>query len=359
MAGQSADLPTVKTILCSKPQHVFEVATVNGHTLLLQAAFYGQKKHHELASYLLREIGQILSIPKQDHTAVEAARKRLLTATNVRGQNPLALSKAYDIRPMIELFEEFDSTTEEERSQYYHRLLNKIAPPPPRNSIEAQVQKLTEGLITVIQRGLDQAQLAPSDASATSSDDQHTLTDVDRCLSAEGLQINRLGGPLQRTPLIVACTGTDANDRMKTLRAAIVDRLMDHRADPLIHEVHAMGVNAIVRSAVWGHIYLLERFATVLDPNVLAGALNEKPLVNGFTALHDSVLRALSARGHLLDKYLAQIKWLVGHGADYNIEDHSGRTQKTIALEALQDSSFRDNASKILNALASAATTHA
>jgi hypothetical protein len=146
---------------------------------------------------------------------------------------------------------------------------------------------------------------------------------------------------------------------MKTLRAAIVDRLMDHRADPLIHEVHSMGVNAIVRSAVWGHIYLLERFATVLDPNVLAGALNEKPLVNGFTALHDSVLRALSARGHLLDQYLAQIKWLVGHGADYNIEDHSGRTQKTIALEALQDSSFRDNASKILNALASAATTHA
>jgi hypothetical protein len=79
-----------------------------------------------------------------------------------------------------------------------------------------------------------------------------------------------------------------------------------------------------------------------------AKALNEKPLVNGFTALHDSVLRALSARGQRLDDYLAQIWWLVRHGARYSIEDHTGRTQEAIARAALDDPAFGENARKVL-----------
>ena len=85
-----------------------------------------------------------------------------------------------------------------------------------------------------------------------------------------------------------------------------------------------MRINAVVRSAVWGHLYILERFAKVLTMKTLADALNEKPLVNGFTALHDSVLRALSARGDLCGQYLAQIKWEVSHGAHYDIRGTVG-----------------------------------
>ena len=156
---------------------------------------------------------------------------------------------------------------------------------------------------------------------------------------------------MQRTPLIVACTGADSSQLIADLRAEIVDRLMNHGANPLIHEVHAMGVNAVVRAAVWGHLYILERFAAVLNADILAAALNEKPLVNGFTALHDSVLRALSAQGDLLEQYLRQIEWLVHHGAKYNVEDHSGWTQEAIARAALSDPDFRPNATRVLNAL--------
>jgi len=138
---------------------------------------------------------------------------------------------------------------------------------------------------------------------------------------------------------------------MTDVRGIIVDRLIKHGADPLIHEVHAMGVNAVVRAAIWGHLYILERFAAVLNSDALADALNERPLVNGFTALHDSVLRALSAQGDLLEKYLREIEWLVQHGANYSIEDHSGRTQEAIARAALDDPDFRDNATRILSAL--------
>lgn len=88
---------------------------VNGHAVLLQAAFYGQEPHQQVARYLLEDTAAILSIPIGDDVAVEEARKRLLVATNVLGQNAIALARAYDIRPMIELLERFDVTTEDER----------------------------------------------------------------------------------------------------------------------------------------------------------------------------------------------------------------------------------------------------
>jgi len=351
LAGQSGDLATVKAILRVRPEHVFDIATINGHTVLLQATFYGQKQHQQLASFLLENIGDILSIPKEDGAAIALARKRLMTATNVRGQNPLALARAYDIRPMINILKKFDSTIEDDRTSYYRRLLGRIAPPAPRSEQERQAQELTDRLIDAIQNALDHAERISSGTTDLGAAEDDALAAIDRLMNVPGLEINRLGGPLQRTPLIIACTGANANERMRALRATIVDRLMRHGADPLIHEVHAMGVNAVVRSAVWGHLYILERFGTTLSPNILANALNEKPLVNGFTALHDSVLRALSAQGQSLEEYLRQIEWLIQHGARYNIEDHSGLTQETIARSALDDPDFRENAQRVLAAI--------
>lgn len=354
MAGQSGELATVKALLRARPDHVFDVATINGHTLLLQAAFYGQKPHQELARYLLEEIDDVLCLQPRDDAAVAAARKRLLVATNVRGQNPLAVAKAYSIKPMIALLTEFDLPTERERSNYYQQLLQRIAPPVPRDEDERRAQALTDRLIEVIESGLDRAQLAPGNPPATggvTAEDENTLAAVDELLGSPGLQTNRLGGPLQRTPIIIACTGADANARMRALRGTIVDRLLAHGADPLVHEVHAMGIGAVIRAAVWGHLYLLERFATVMSPDAFAEALNEKPPVNGFTALHDSVLRGLSASDELLAEYLAQITWARRHGARYDIEDHAGRTPVAIARAALDDPEFRENARLILESL--------
>lgn len=343
MAGQSADLPTVKTLLRSRPGHLFDVASVNGHTILLQAAFYGQRKHQELAAYLLEQVGEILAIPSSDSRTIAAVRKRLMSATNVRGQNPLQLAQAYNIVPMMNLLREYDVTTEQECAAYYRHLLTRIAPPPPRNEQEQHSQCLTEAIIEDIQDAID----AATDHSGA---DDH-LASIDRMLKEPAFEINRLGSPLQRTPLIVACTGADSVPKMAEIRAEIVDRLLKHGADPLIHEVHAMGVNAVIRAAVWGHLYVLERFAAATPTQRFTDALNERPLVNGFTPLHDSVLRALSAQGDAFDAYLRQIEWLVERGAQYDIPDHTGLTQEGIAQAALNDPDFQDHAKRILSAL--------
>lgn len=347
MAGQSGDIATVKILLRARSEHLFDVATVNGHTLLLQAAFYGQKRHQELAVYLLENIAAILSIDTKDSSAIAKAQTRLLAATNVRGQNALALAKAYNVKPMVELLERYDYTTEKERADYYFRLLRRIAPPAPRNEFEWKSQELTNRLITCIELGLSKAANMPEDESVNDS----VLEEIDKLLNDKNLAINRLGGPLQRTPIIIACTGPDVNEHVQNLRGSIVDKLLEYNANPLIHEVHAMGINAIIRAAVWGHLYLLERFVKVMPKAVFTSAINEKPLINGFTALHDSVHRGLSASEDLFRQYLSQIVWLLKHGAKYDIEDNSGKTQEDIARIALSDPDFKENARKILDVI--------
>jgi hypothetical protein len=337
MAGQSGDIPTVMALLRRRPEHLFDVASVNGHTVLLQAAFYGTRAHQALARHLLERAGDILSIALDDARALAAARQRLLTATNVRGQNPIALAEAYGISAMAGVFREFGSPVEAACADYCRRLLRQIRPLPPRSEEEARAQALTERLTAAIQDVLDGR---PSSGVAS----------VRECLHAD-LEINRLGGPLQRTPLITASTGADSSDPTRAAREEIVDMLLERGADPLIREVHAMGVNAVVRAAVWGHLRLLERFVNVVPEAALSAALNETPAVNGFTALHDSVLRALTAEGTLLERYLAQISWLIGKGARTDIMDHSGRTQVALAKEGLADPSRSGNAVRVLRSL--------
>lgn len=56
----------------------------------------------------------------------------------------------------------------------------------------------------------------------------------------------------------------------------------------------------------------------------LANALNERPAVNGLTALHDAVLRAGTANDARLPRYLQQIRWEVAQGARFDIPDFPG-----------------------------------
>ena len=61
---------------------------MNGHTVLLQAVFFGTERHRDLAAWLLDNVGGILSIAADDEDALEGARRRLLAACNVRGYTP-------------------------------------------------------------------------------------------------------------------------------------------------------------------------------------------------------------------------------------------------------------------------------
>lgn len=355
MAGQAGDIKTVQTLLRARPDHLFETASRNGHTVLLQAAFYGQKPHQLLARYLLDSVDKILAIPARDHERILAAQTRLFVATNVLNQNATALARAYRIAPMVSLLQAYDHTTAEQRQAYYQGLLKSFAPVPSSDEGERRIQSLTDDLILQIQNGLAATQAL----SADSGDFQHLQSDVLSKVRAylrdPQFQIDRLGSPLQRTPLIVACAGADITESTRILRDTIVETLLAHGADPLVREVRAMGVNAVIRAAVWGHLYILERFAKLLPTEKLTDALNERPPVNGFTALHDSVLRALSADGPLLNNYLHQITWEVQHGARFDIEDFSGRTQEMIAAAALSDPDFQMNARRVLLALYTAA----
>jgi hypothetical protein len=59
----------------------------------------------------------------------------------------------------------------------------------------------------------------------------------------------------------------------------------------MLHERHPMGAQAVIRACVFNHIDILRSMAVICRRRTCRG-LNEIPVVNGLTALHDSVLRA-------------------------------------------------------------------
>lgn len=343
MAGQAGDLETVRLLLRARPQHLFEISAVNGHTVLLQAAFYGKKKHQELAAYLLENVAEILSLPESDEDAIREARDRLTVATNVRGYNALRMNTdLWKNEPMAELLKKFDHTTERQQKCYLEGLLIKIATP----------QALTDRLIDVIQGGFDKMKvIPPSDESRISQAKSDTMATIKKLVETPGFQINRLGGPLQQPPIVVAATGVDAHQHVSALREEVAAFLLDRGADPDLPEKHPMAVDAVIRAAVLGHLYLLKLIAKYMTPVSFAAAMNARPAVNGLTALHDSVHRALDAPPSALPQRLEQIRWMVKHGARYDIEDHTGETQEGLAREALKDANRQENASAVLAAL--------
>jgi prenyltransferase beta subunit/ankyrin repeat protein len=352
MAGQAGDLGTVKVLLKARPQHLFEISKVNGHTLLLQAAFYGLKEHLELAEYLLGKVGEILSIPEGNYDARKNALKRLTAAAYVRGANSLDIARFWNNKPMIALLDKYDPPTEIERKAYMDELLEKIAPPEPRDEEDRRVQSLTDSLVDTILNELKRAGELPTNTNKEIDEAvSEILKGINRLLETPGFEINRLGGTLQQTPIIWVLTGKDVNENVSMLRKALVVYLLNRGADPDIPEKHPMAVDAIIRASVLNHFEVLKTIADHMTPESFAAALNEKPAVNGQTALYDTVHQALKATPATLPVYLEQIRWSIDHGARIDIAEHTGKTLADMVRGELDNPGSQDNALAVLEEL--------
>lgn len=304
-AGHSGSVAVASQLLAMRPQHIDEVWEINGHTLLLQAVFYG---FVELAEY---------AVERGANTA----------ATTLRGLTAIDLARQFQNAPMIAALQQFEAPPERKR-EYYERLLQRFAPATPTE--ERAAQERSDRLIAAIESGLARAATDPSAVPETIDAVRGMLRDT---------EVNRLGGPLRQPPLIVAVTGNNgdpAKPSVAELRLKIATLLLENGADPSVHEIHPMGAQPIIRACVFNHLDILKLMGRSMSAEALRDALNEVPIVNGLTALHDSVLRASMAGPDRVDGYLDQIRWAVASGARSDLEDFSGRTQRSIA-EAVND----------------------
>ncbi|MGK2857200.1 MAG: ankyrin repeat domain-containing protein [Thermoanaerobaculia bacterium] len=299
-AGHSGSIGVASRLLELRPGHLDEIWDINGHTLLLQAVFYG---FVDLAKF---------AVERGANTA----------AMTLRGLTALDLARQFQNAPMIELLQAAEAPAEA-KSEYYKRLLERVAPVTLPE--ERATQERSDRLVAAIEAGIARA---AADASTV----PETIATVREMLRET--EVNRLGGPLRQPPLIVAVTGNNgnpANPAVAEVRYRIAELLLEKGADPTLHEVHPMGAQPIIRACVFNHLEILELMSRHMSAEVLRDALNEIPIVNGLTALHDSVLRASMTSPDRLEGYLSQIRWAVGSGARSDIEDFSGRTQRSIA----------------------------
>lgn len=302
MAGHSGSVATVKTILDRRKEDINAVWDLNGHTVLLQAAFYG---HLELADFLVK-LGADTSI------------------TTARGLGAMEMAEQFQNKEMMEIIRPYDSSVEK-KAGYYKTYLARIAPVVPDN--EKELQKVADELVYTIENGI---KMTFSDAGSV----EKTLEKINDLITVKRADVNRLGGPLQQPPLVVTVTGNNGfptNERAAYLRKTIAEILLKNGADPTLHEMHPMGAQTIIRGAVFNHLEILKMCSEYITPRALTDAINEYPVVNGLTALHDTVLRATMASDEKFEGYLAQAKWFMEHGGRSDIEDFAGRTQKDIA----------------------------
>ncbi|UCH24837.1 MAG: ankyrin repeat domain-containing protein [Trueperaceae bacterium] len=302
MAGQSGDVETAEILLSHRPEHLNAILNLNGHTVLLQAVFYG---HLELTEMLL-ESGADTSI------------------TTARGLGPMELATQFQNQAMMDLLRPFDSPAEA-KAAYYQTYLERIVPVIPEGEQEAQA--LADELVSTIEEGIKEAAQNPDAVAAT-------LAKVAALVENRQADVNRLGGPLQQPALIVTATGNNgwpAIPAVAELRNRLARYLLDHGADPTLHEKHPMAVQTVIRAAVFNHLDILKMCAEVLSPQEMADAINEYPAVNGLTAMHDTVLRASMAGPDRFDGYVEQIRFFLAHGGRTDIEDFAGVTQRNIA----------------------------
>ncbi|MEU7869200.1 hypothetical protein [Dactylosporangium sp. NPDC049140] len=98
-------------------------------------------------------------------------------------------------------------------------------------------------------------------------------------------------------------TGTDPDAAPAAARLRVVGELLARGADPDRPERHPMAVDAVIRAAVLNHFACLRAIAAHMPPVAFAAALNERPAINGQTALDDTVHRALTAPPSTLDSH--------------------------------------------------------
>ena len=305
LAGHSGNVRTAEIIISHRSGHLNAVWDLNGHTVLLQAVFYG---HMALAQFLLQ---------RGADTAI----------TTARGLGPMELASQFQNQAMMDLIRPFDSPPEA-KARYYQTYLKRIAPTVA--TAEEAAQSLTDQLVSTIENGIREAMKAPDALSKT-------LIAIQELVEEQGADVNRLGGVLQQPPLIVTVTGNNGFPPIPAvagLRLRVAEYLLGQGADPTLHERHPMGAQTIIRAAVFNHLDILKRCAKVLTPEKLAEAINEIPVVNGLTAMHDTVLRATMAAPDRFEGYLEQARWFVENGGRSDIEDFAGVTQRNIAEQA-------------------------
>jgi hypothetical protein len=236
----------------------------------------------------------------------------------------MEMAAQFQNHAMMDIIRPFDSSAEA-KAAYYKTYLNKIAPKIPEE--EKEQQQLSDELVGTIEKGI-------AAAFKSSEAQEATMKSIKELVEVKKADVNRLGGALQQPPLIVAATGNNGFPSVKSvydIRNTIATYLLEHGADPLKHEEHPMGVQTIIRAAVFNHLDILKRCAEYITPQALTDAINEIPVANGLTALHDTVLRATMAEPDKFEGYFAQCKWFMEHGGKSDIEDFSGTTQKDIA----------------------------
>ena len=324
--------------------------------MLLQAVFFGTAKHRELVAWLLEHAGALLGVPAGDTAARERVRCRLLAACNVRGYTATAMAELWHNAPLHALLASVDRTGPAERDAYRAELLASIAVPVPADAAQRDAQRRTDALVAAITAGFATLAAAARDpAGDVPAAGTALLAAVRDALAAPGLDLDRRGGPLAQTPLIAALTGVDPAPRGSAVRLAVTRELLCHGADPDLPELHPMGVDAVIRAAVLHHVGCLHEIARWMGPLAFAAAINERPAVNGQTALDDIVHRALTAPAQTLASHLDLIRWVTARGGRVDIPDLTGVSVARRAELALADPAQRDNAVAVLAALGLAA----
>lgn len=340
MAGQSGNLETVKLLLAARPAHLHAISRVNGHTVFLQAAFYGKSQHLTLAAYLLDNCCAILGVAEEER---EAQQRKLTTATNVRGYTGLTMQDLWHNQAMVQLLRHYPQPSDAQKAAYLDALLLRIA----------GSQALTERLIEQLAGWQGKAAaVADADYVADGTMIRQALAAVDRIIDLPEFEIDRLGSPLYQTPLIYAITGVDSTRSGADMRHALVRHLLDRGADPRVIEKHPMAIGAVIRASVLNQFGLLQLIAEYLPAVDLTREMNASPAANGLTAMHDAVHRAMSSPPEVLQRHLDQIAWMRDHGARIDIPDHTGQTQEALALSGLSDDAFpRENVLAVLQVL--------
>lgn len=338
LATQKGDIPSTLLVLSKNPEHLHARIEVNGHTPLLQVAFYG---HVALAEAML---GRLASILPQG-SDVPSQMRRLFTATTVRGINAIQLARQFRNKALIDVLAPRDKSSDDERQADTRALLEAIAGGPRNPDAGTPAQQASEEVFQAITSGLSEAG-GLTEPECSGAVERIIASIKARCAHPD-FDPNRLAGQLLQTPIIAAVTGNNASGGVARLRREIADILLEKGADPDKEERYPMAVDAVIRAAVFNHLSILRRFEEVMGPEAMKTALNHKPAVNGLTALHDSVLRAATgATG-----YLDQIRWARKLGAAVDIADHTGRTQRDFAAAAFVTPGQKENAAAVWEAL--------
>lgn len=317
LAAQAGSLETVQLLLQHSPALVRSTCAVNGHTVLLQAAFYGTSGHQAIARWLLEHASELTGVPD-----TSSARWLLLEATNVRGYNALSMQDLWHNEPMRALLASYlpgrIAELTARSARYTAELLRQLAS-PAQSSID-------------LLRVLDDYIL---------NDAPDGLAAIKAAITSPQLDLNALTGPLGMTPLIHACTGVDVGESQRALRRrTAVELLLQAGADPTVCEAHPMAVGAVIRASVLNNLGLLQLIAEYMAPDAFAAEMNKPPAINGLTAMHDAVHRALTSPTDELHVHTDQIRWMIEHGASIDIENHAGLTQRELALRARSDAAF-------------------